>query len=228
MISAEALAAAVVRAWTFVYTIGMSAPIREARRDEIASDLWEHVHAGSGSARSRSVAGQILARCLLGIGADLSWRVEMARVGTRQEEVVPMTERIKRDGWLVAPFAIVAFGLVAVAAHITAGGFQSWWADAEPAWDPSPLARAGSVLLVATLFVGLPLAAMALRRSRPGWTLVLLMPAILFTLTPLAWGEATWWLLVTLVGVVALIGAVANLAQHSVRQDLEAETAVGR
>ncbi len=227
MRSPDVLAASVVRGWTRLYTAGLEPLLRNSRRGEIDSDLWEHAHAGRGAAHAGTVAGQILARCLLGVGADLSWRAEMALRRKHEKEVAPMMERIRQDRWLLAPLAIVAFGVVAVAAHITAGGFESWWSTTDPGWHPSPLARAGSVLLVGTLFVGMPIVAMTLRRSHPGWTLALLLPSILFCLLPVVWAEASWWLLLSLVGIAALIGAVANLAEHSVRQDLETGTAPG-
>ena len=78
MTSPEALASAVVRAWAFVYTIGAGASIRQARRDEIASDLFEHAREGTTDGIApRVIAGQMLARCFLGIGADVSWRVQL-------------------------------------------------------------------------------------------------------------------------------------------------------
>lgn len=220
MRSAVELATGIVRSWTRVYTAGLRRPVRDARREEIASDLWEHAEAGArdGTA-TRSVAGQILARCLLGIVDDVSWRASTA-VRTKQERGgVDMKQRIKSDWWLPAPLIIVAFGVVGVAAHATAGGFESWWSDTS-IWNPSPLARAGSVVLVATMFIGLPSLAVAARRSHPGWTLVLLLPAILVCVSPLLWGEASWWQLISIVGIVALVGAGTNLAQHSVQGDL--------
>jgi hypothetical protein len=40
--SAEAL----VLAWTSLYTLGLPAPVKRARIDEISSDLWEHSREG--------------------------------------------------------------------------------------------------------------------------------------------------------------------------------------
>ena len=137
-----------------------------------------------------------------------------------------MTERFRRDGWLLAPWAIVAFGVVAVAAHATAGGFESWWSDTR-SWDPSPLARVGSVALVATLFIAMPLVAMAVRRSHPGWTLMLLLPSIAVCISPLLWLETSWWLLVSAVGIATLVGALVNLARHSVQVELGTPTPTG-
>ncbi len=63
--------------WVGLYTLGLQRDTRGERRDEIASDLWEQAH----DKPSRLTAMAILLRCLLGIPADLSWRVEQARIG---------------------------------------------------------------------------------------------------------------------------------------------------
>ena len=70
-------AIAVVRAWTRLYTWRMPAGIRETRRAEIESDLWEFCHHPDPE-NDRSSALHVLARLLLGIQDDLSWRVEHA------------------------------------------------------------------------------------------------------------------------------------------------------
>jgi hypothetical protein len=59
--------------------------VRAERRDEIASDLWEQVH----DVDQPSAGIEIVARALLGVPADLSWRLERSRLAR-----VP--------GWLVA------------------------------------------------------------------------------------------------------------------------------
>ncbi len=63
--------------WVGLYTLGLDTDARGERRDEIASDLWEQAH----DSPARQTALAILLRCLLGIPADLSWRVEQARIG---------------------------------------------------------------------------------------------------------------------------------------------------
>ena len=48
-------AIAAVRAWTTLYTCGLPTGQRDARREEIESDLWESVHDATRiAARSRS------------------------------------------------------------------------------------------------------------------------------------------------------------------------------
>ena len=69
------LAIAVVRAWTSLYTWRMSATLREERRAEIESDVWEFQHDRRISG-SLEVAAQMLLRLLLGMPDDLGWRLE--------------------------------------------------------------------------------------------------------------------------------------------------------
>ena len=65
------LAVAAVRGWTRAYTLGLPPSIRERRRAEVDSDLWEC------QADAAAVLPlQILRRLLLGIVDDLWWRVE--------------------------------------------------------------------------------------------------------------------------------------------------------
>jgi hypothetical protein len=72
------VAIAVVRAWTRVYTWQLPSALRESRRAEIESDLWE---SRLDTGRSVSTAMQVTMRLLLGIPDDLQWRVEHASFG---------------------------------------------------------------------------------------------------------------------------------------------------
>src|SRR5262245_65960888 len=70
------LALALVRSWTALYTSGMPDGLRNARRAEIESDLWESQH----DRRPESdlgVAVQMLVRLFRGLPDDLLWRVEL-------------------------------------------------------------------------------------------------------------------------------------------------------
>jgi putative membrane protein len=64
------LAATLTRRWVRLYTAGLSPEVRDARRAEIESDLWEN------SSDSEETRRQVLGRLLLGMPADLSWRLE--------------------------------------------------------------------------------------------------------------------------------------------------------
>ena len=69
------LAMSAVRAWTRCYTWGLPAELRDARRDEIESDLWESFQDARGDA---ALAYQIWARLLGGLADDLWWRFDQA------------------------------------------------------------------------------------------------------------------------------------------------------
>jgi hypothetical protein len=72
--------AALVRRWVAVYTRGLPADVRQDRRDEIDDDLWSQLLESSDSGRTdRSLAGEIVARLVLGVPADVSWRMEQIR-----------------------------------------------------------------------------------------------------------------------------------------------------
>jgi TonB family protein len=65
----------IVGLWTAVYTCRLPAAIREARRSEIASDVWDSVHDSDRASPSRLAVHMIL-RLLLGMRDDLAWRSE--------------------------------------------------------------------------------------------------------------------------------------------------------
>ena len=67
------VAIAVVRWWTVVYTLGMSPRLRDERRAEIESDLWECRH---GEPAGFRLPAQMMSRLVLGIHDDLRWRRE--------------------------------------------------------------------------------------------------------------------------------------------------------
>jgi hypothetical protein len=74
-----ALAAALTRAWVAAYTLGVVHPLRDERRAELASDIWEQAHATPAPGAVHALS--LLWRCLRGVPADLSWRIEH-RAGT--------------------------------------------------------------------------------------------------------------------------------------------------
>jgi hypothetical protein len=66
-----------VRRWVRIYTRGLPADVRRDRLDEIDDDLWCQRRDAVASGRpATSVAGEIVARMVFGIPADLSWRLE--------------------------------------------------------------------------------------------------------------------------------------------------------
>lgn len=73
------IANAAVRAWTRLYTWRLPPALRDARREEVESDLWESEH-DPGGAQS---AFQLLARLLSGAADDLGWRFEQENTMAR-------------------------------------------------------------------------------------------------------------------------------------------------
>lgn len=70
-------ATAAVRAWTRIYTARMRPTLREARRAEIESDLWESLH-DPDAPRGVAAGVHMLVRLAAGIPHDLAWRAEHA------------------------------------------------------------------------------------------------------------------------------------------------------
>lgn len=76
--------------WTTLYTAGMPQPVRQIRRNEIASDLWEcSAEVARGEQRVGHAAAEILARLFLGIPDDIFWRWEKHMNATSAQGQVP-------------------------------------------------------------------------------------------------------------------------------------------
>jgi hypothetical protein len=69
-----ALAARLVRAWTFLYTCPLDSDVRDRRRAEIASDLWEFQHDDANRGDISSTL-HVLRRLGSGIPDDVAWSV---------------------------------------------------------------------------------------------------------------------------------------------------------
>jgi hypothetical protein len=68
--------AGLVRGWVDLYTRGLPADARAARRDEIDDDLWcEHAEAAAAGRSARSLDADLFLRLLFGLPADVSWRL---------------------------------------------------------------------------------------------------------------------------------------------------------
>jgi hypothetical protein len=106
------VAARIVRGWTHLYTWCLPEPLAVGRRREIESDLWELQHDPDGNA-GINVAGQILARMLLGMPDDVCWRLDHAADD-------------------VAARRMAARALVAAVLVVTVWTGQAWLSDVEP------------------------------------------------------------------------------------------------
>jgi hypothetical protein len=98
MSAAFGLAEALVRAWTHAYTWRLEPPVRDARRAEIESDLWEFQQDPE---RGAYPAAHMLSRLLIGIPDDLLWRAE--HVSARRSR---LRARLRFAAWTVASVVV--------------------------------------------------------------------------------------------------------------------------
>jgi hypothetical protein len=119
-----------VRLWLRCYTTGLPRDVRDDRRAEIESDLWEQTH--DPAADPAAIGPHLAARALLGVPADLAWRLERSRLARRPQRLVgallTLLHILERAGrWLsrrslpgVATGLAVAIALFATLVIVTA------------------------------------------------------------------------------------------------------------
>ena len=114
-----------IRAWVRLYTGGLPAEVRAARRDEIDDDVWCHLGDAADNGRSgRGVDGELLTRWVLGIPADVGWSLDQrarSASAARIERSPSMTDRTL-GAWAVAAGLIY---LALIALYIPAG-YELW------------------------------------------------------------------------------------------------------
>jgi hypothetical protein len=115
-----ALAVALARAWVHVYTRGMPADLRDGRRAEIESDLWEQCH--DEAPRRRGGGLDILGRTLRGVPSDLSWRLQHRARGRLARRLRLGVVAARRHRWTVFP-ALVEVSYLTGAAGIATPSF---------------------------------------------------------------------------------------------------------
>jgi hypothetical protein len=98
--AAFGLATSLVRAWTYAYTWRLEPAVRDRRRAEIESELWEFEQDPE---RGKHPAAHMLVRLLIGIPDDLSWRAEHA--SARRTRV---RTGVRVAAWTVATVIIAA------------------------------------------------------------------------------------------------------------------------
>ena len=107
-------------AWTTFYTRGLPDETAERRREEIASDLFEHAHeAGPTPAQQTEVLGRVL----WGIPADLSWR-RAARAPRERRLVTGEAMTLRKITF--GAFAVYALFNLWAGVGIIGGGYWPW------------------------------------------------------------------------------------------------------
>ncbi|MGL6279359.1 MAG: hypothetical protein ACRC50_07375 [Gaiella sp.] len=179
--------------WVDRYTRGLDPRLREARRAELASDVWEHrTAAGDGLATELAIAS----RCLRGVPADLVWR-RAARGGRR---ALPTRSAIVRGvGWAVAGMAYAFLAVMHGWFATALVGLDLYGADSAPG-DVEHWSRMSGALLA--MLVG---GALLLRRCpRLGAGLVVGAGAAFVT------AGLMWWFIPVL-GPTAIAVTVASI-----------------
>ena len=105
-------AIALTHAWAGLYTRGLPADRRAQRREEIDCDLWEHQRLADLQREPvTATAAAILLRLLLGVPADIVWRLETG-ASARSGRGTQMNDTLAMRGLLTVALAIAAFPLV--------------------------------------------------------------------------------------------------------------------
>lgn len=106
------VAAGLTRTWVAMYTTGLPAELRDARRAEIDSDLWEQRHVAQfNDEPAGETAFQLLARLLLGVPSDLTWRAQ-AGLSAPEDRSLRMNESLRMRGLVLAGLAVAAIPLI--------------------------------------------------------------------------------------------------------------------
>jgi len=140
--------AALVRRWVALYTRGLPADVRRDRRDEIEDDLWSQLSDKENAERAAATRRDVLARLVLGIPDDITWRIAQRRVGPRRRPIERSQAVNTRFAAVLAILGGVGWTIFGILAAI--GGSQ-WWANGQ--WDSRLLAIVPILAFSAVCFV---------------------------------------------------------------------------
>lgn len=181
--------AALVRGWVAFYTLGLPGALRMRRRAEIAADLAEETMDAVRHATVTSLTGRRVLRLLMGIHADLAWRLvdapAMAATLRDQRPWVPPTR------WTLMALAVAAIG-TAGAFALVAGPLLDASARSDPwlGWGPYGFAGGCVAALVA---IGMAVPA-------PQRALTIAVPAAVLGTLAAPWFIGPWLLVIISVG----------------------------
>jgi hypothetical protein len=145
--TALALSVGVARSWVALYTFRLPLEIREGRRGEIDSDLWEQQWLAARRGNPAfGTAIEVLARMLLGVISDITWRAQ-AGASSRAERSVNVTE----SWYMRGPLAVgVVVAILTVLAGI--GAAADALIDPDTADGDAAFAAVFAIAGVAVLF----------------------------------------------------------------------------
>jgi hypothetical protein len=188
-----------VGAWVRLYTASLDPVDRDARRAEIASDLWEHARALEDAGDNRMAAAVAIgARWLLGIPDDLVWLTERRRESRGQADDLERRSSMVGFGSarvLALPVMVAVVAVVVALAGVVVGTIQHV-EQRESIVSNSVLESLWVVLVVGGL-AGILLGFVLMRRQ-PGVGAVLVVGGVATA------SISTYWLIVPLVLAVAV------------------------
>jgi len=112
MNAAVALAVGMTRTWVALYTLGLPRELRNGRRAEIDSDLWEHQRTAEFlEQRQGETSLQLLTRLVLGVPSDVTWRLETGR-SDRSERSISVNESGTMRSLVVVGVVVALFLVV--------------------------------------------------------------------------------------------------------------------
>ncbi|MBW3658456.1 MAG: hypothetical protein KY457_07445 [Actinobacteria bacterium] len=204
----RALAAAegLATAWTAFYTRDLPAEVRERRRREIASDVWEHEHAAlAAGEHAVAVAVDILLRVVRGMAADVLWGWSTLRgrgAGSPLTgRVVIMVNRLV----IAAGVAVTAF----LGVYFLANGFSIGFGAGGDQGELYPLY--GIIEMVAGLLL---LAGVGIGPRRPRLAVAAIaVGAVAISVTHV------WLLVLNIPATIAVIGAAVWRMRSASRQE---------
>jgi hypothetical protein len=196
------------RWWVRLYTRGLPPEMRDARRAEIESDLWEQGEdATTNGSQPDETALQVFGRLLLGIQADLSWRLEQRGAGRRSkvrrgiiESGGKMTTKMAGLGFILMTALLVGF-------YATMGVYVVFDEDQGPIL---------SGVLTALFFAegGMILAGLRLSRRAP------LLGSVLLTVGALPLGLFVFWMVIPpVVAVLVTVFGVRRAIRFARERD---------
>lgn len=127
MSTALALSIGVARSWVALYTRGIAREMRDSRRSEIDSDLWEQQWLASRRGDPAfETAVEVLVRMLGGIISDITWRLEAG--ASRSKGLSTVNDSLPmRIGFLAAMLPLVLLTLAGVSFLAGNGDFENTW-----------------------------------------------------------------------------------------------------
>jgi len=194
------------RCWTRIYTTGLPQQVREERRDEIESDVWEELHAPGPASRAPL---SILRRSVAGMPADITWRVEQPSPGAGLQRAIQFAAGTTGAGgrWL-GQTAMPRLIVMVAATLALVGLLLLVTLQAGEAATQGGRLAVGMLLLLAGTFM---LAGTQVRNDQP------LIGASFVAAPALLLGLILWWTLVAPLVAVLITASVSSHARRARR-----------